>query len=240
MAISSVLNRQMHILPDRSASAFDNMAEDLLLLEDYLEPEAVRFRHYGWIPQPAFTFGYSQRYDWACDQITVPNPQICRRPTGGGIVDHREDWTYSIIFPPNHSFSQMEATQVYNTVHQALANALTKGGFQAVLAPCSRKGKPSRPSVCFEKAEPFDVIDTKTKNKIAGAALKRNRHGLLLQGSISQTPKELPLKFKKIFTRELSQLTDTDPTEKSWPIFSPEKNTTTRHLYASKIWNQRR
>ena len=236
----------MHILPDRSANAYDNMAEDLLLLEDYPEPEAkaVRFRHYGWTGPPAFTFGYSQKFAWVEAQIATPDAQICRRPTGGGIVNHRHDWTYSIVFPPNHSFSKMDATQVYNAVHQALANALTKCGLQAQLAPAPKRkvGKSSRPSVCFEKAESCDVIDPATKRKLAGAALKRNRHGLLLQGSITQTAKQLPLppQFKKSFASELEQLTDTNPAEKPWPPFPKEKEKTTRHHYASKTWNQRR
>ncbi len=240
LAISSALNRSMHILPDRSANAFDNMAEDLLLLEDYPEPEAVRFRHYGWTGPPAFTFGYSQRYDWVLEQIDVPDPQVCRRPTGGGIVDHRQDWTYSIVFPGSHRFYQMDVSQVYNKVHQALANALTKSGLPTKLAPKREKGKASRPTVCFEKAEPCDVIDPTTKTKIAGAALKRNRHGLLLQGSIIQNLKQFPSQFKKTFTTELSQITNTHTQEKPWPNFPPEKEKTTRRDYASNTWNQRR
>ena len=240
--IGSALNDQMHILPDRFGNAFDNMAEDLLLLEDYPEPEAVRFRHYGWTGPPAFTFGYSQKFAWVEAQIATPGAQICRRPTGGGIVDHRHDWTYSIVFPPSHSFSKMDATHVYNTVHQALANALMKCGLQAELAsaPKRKPGKSSRPTVCFEKAEPCDVIDPATKRKIAGAALKRNRHGLLLQGSITQTPKLLPPQFKKIYTNELTQLTNSETEEKPWPQFPKEKEKPTRHHYQSKTWNQRR
>jgi len=232
----------MHILPDRSANAFDNMAEDLLLLENYPEPEAVRFRHYGWNGPPAFTFGYSQKFAWVEAQIATPEAQICRRPTGGGIVDHRQDWTYSIVFPPNHSFSKMDATHVYNKVHQALANALIKCGLQAelALAPMRKVGKSSRPAVCFEKAAPCDVIDPATKRKLAGAALKRNRHGLLLQGSIIQTPKQLHSPFKKIYTKELAQLTNTKPLEKNYPTFPQEKENITRRHYASKEWNQRR
>ncbi len=234
----------MHLLPDRSANAFDNMAEDLLLLEDYPEPEAVRFRHYGWTGPPAFTFGYSQKFAWVEAQIAKPGVQICRRPTGGGIVDHRHDWTYSIVFPPSHSFSKMDTTHVYNAIHKALANALIICGLQAALAPAPERneGKSSRPTVCFEKAEPCDVINPATKRKIAGAALKRNRHGLLLQGSITQTPKQLPQKFKKYFTSELAQLTNpqTDPQEKPWPHYPPEKEKTTRRHYHTKTWNKRR
>ncbi len=216
------------------------MAEDLLLLENYPELEAVRFRHYNWTGAPAFTFGYSQQFEWVKAQINTPGAQICRRPTGGGIVDHRNDWTYSLVFPKEHAFSQMDASQVYNKIHLALANALANCGMEVQLESKDNNGKSSRPTVCFDKAEPCDIIDSKTGCKIAGAALKRNRHGLLLQGSITQTTKQLDAHFKKHFVSELRKTTNTQPKEKPWPTFPKEIEKTTRHHYKTKTWNQRR
>jgi lipoate-protein ligase A len=43
------------------------------------------------------------------------------------------------------------------------------------------------PGICFQRAELYDVVNTATGAKIAGAAQKRNKHGLLFQGSIEKS-----------------------------------------------------
>ena len=86
---------QLHTLPTRTAGAAENMALDFLLLQRYPEPSAARFRHYEWRTS-AFTFGLSQTIDYV--RANLPSGEtfdLCRRPTGGGIVDHRNDWTSS-------------------------------------------------------------------------------------------------------------------------------------------------
>eukprot|EP01031_Cornospumella_fuschlensis_P044051 gene44051-53854_t len=65
------------------------MATDFLLLQRY--PRATpRFRHYGW-RGPAFTFGYSQKIAFVRESLASaavePPFELCRRATGGGVVD---------------------------------------------------------------------------------------------------------------------------------------------------------
>jgi len=43
-----------------------------------------------------------------------------------------------------------------------------------------------KPGVCFNKAEVYDVVDLRTKAKVAGAAQKRNSKGFLVQGSVDK------------------------------------------------------
>ena len=43
---------------------------------------------------------------------------------------------------------------------------------------------PAGPGVCFDRAELYDVVHERTGAKIAGAAQKRNKQGMLLQGSV--------------------------------------------------------
>src|SRR5690349_7477154 len=72
-------------------------------------------RFYGWT-EPAATFGYFQKFAVVAG-LTRLRPLI-RRPTGGGLVPHDADWTYSLVFPPSHPWYQLKAVQSYERVHR--------------------------------------------------------------------------------------------------------------------------
>ncbi|MGZ8919847.1 MAG: lipoate--protein ligase family protein, partial [Limisphaerales bacterium] len=153
-----------------------NMAFDEALLEQCGAIGTPILRLYSW-SKPAATFGYSQHYDdiaaWA-----VLRPLI-RRPTGGGLVPHDIDWTYSLVFPPSDSWYHLRAEESYRRVHDWISSSFKAMQVQAELSDCCDKPVPGR---CFVGAEKFDVLAG--GKKIAGAAQKRNKSGLLVQGSI--------------------------------------------------------
>jgi lipoate-protein ligase A len=178
----------LEVLPERTGGAAENMASDFLLLQRYPREGVARYRHYGW-RSPSFTFGYSQKIAFVRDQLPAGETfDLCRRPTGGGVVDHRDDWTYALVIPRGHPFEEARATQSYRAIHEALAQALKTAGVPVVLkavsdpAPGAEPGGPA--GVCFERAEIYDVVHGGTGAKIAGGAQKRNKRGLLFQGSI--------------------------------------------------------
>jgi lipoate-protein ligase A len=180
----------LHVLPTRTAGAAENMAIDFLLLQRYPAEGEPRFRHYEW-RGPAFTFGYSQKIAWVRESLAADLPaDLCRRPTGGGIVDHRNDWTYALVIPRGHALEEVRATESYRVVHAALTEALAAGGVPAELKatcePPEDGGTCYATGVCFQRAELFDVVHGETGAKLAGAAQKRNKHGLLFQGSIDR------------------------------------------------------
>ncbi len=74
-------------------SAAENMAVDEVLLctADY-----PVFRSYGWI-RPSVSFGYFIPWKEVVSQYAERD--LVRRWTGGGIVEHGEDFTYSLVFP---------------------------------------------------------------------------------------------------------------------------------------------
>lgn len=176
----------LHQLPSRTASAAENMAADFLLLQRYPKSGDARFRHYGW-HRPSYTFGYSQKIAWVRAQLAGREPyDLCRRPTGGGVVDHCDDWTYALVIPRGHVLEEARATESYKIIHQSVANALVLQGVPAVLKQPDPNAAPCGPGLCYEQAEIHDVIHSATRLKIAGAAQKRNKHGLLFQGYISR------------------------------------------------------
>lgn len=153
-----------------------NMALDeaLLLAGPRLDGPVLRF--YSW-SQPAATFGYFQKYA-AMTQLTPLRPLI-RRPTGGGLVEHDFDWTYSLVFPPHHPWHQLPATASYQRLHEWQQQAFARLNLVGSLATQPQTGPPSS---CFSRPEQHDLlIDGK---KIAGAAQRRTRSGFLIQGSV--------------------------------------------------------
>ena len=85
------------------------MALDEALLESVSRLVRPVLRFYGWTAPAA--------YVWLFPEILGGGtpPRGCvhfvRRPTGGGIVPHDADWTYSLVFPPGHEWHSLKAEE---------------------------------------------------------------------------------------------------------------------------------
>lgn len=179
---------QICLIPYDSEPAAANMAIDSTMLEFGAVSGECMLRSYGW-SEPSITFGYSQKWEWIQQNLGNFEGACIRRITGGGIVDHRHDLTYSLTIPPAHPFHRKPALELYRDVHTQIAEILMDNGVQADLAPCpdecGDEEKQTGSGVCFQAPEPYDVVKPGTPVKLAGAAMKRNQHGILIQGSLS-------------------------------------------------------
>ena len=169
------------LLNSGKCDAAFNMALDEALLENVSQLGKPVLRFYGWT-EPAATFGYFQKFS-EVERATLLRPLI-RRPTGGGIVPHDADWTYSFVVPPNHEWYSLKAIESYRRTHEWIQSAFAKLKIETELAPCCKK---SAPGQCFVGYEKFDLLWH--GKKIAGAAQRRNKLGLLIQGSIQPPSK---------------------------------------------------
>jgi lipoate-protein ligase A len=106
-----------------------------------------------------------------------------RRPTGGGLVPHDADWTYSLIFPARHYWRRLRAAESYRRLHEWIGRAFARLNVPATLAASSQKEIPGQ---CFAGPEKSDLLWR--GRKIAGAAQRRARPGLLIQGSVQPPP----------------------------------------------------
>jgi lipoate-protein ligase A len=171
------------LLDSGPCGAAFNMAMDETLLEMLLQLQKPVLRFYGWT-EPAATFGYFQRFAEVEQAISL-RPLI-RRPTGGGIVPHDADWTYSLTFPPGHEWHRLLAEESYRRAHEWIQSAFARLGIETELATCCKK---SAPGQCFVGHEKFDLLWH--GQKVAGAAQRRNKLGLLIQGSVQPPPLQL-------------------------------------------------
>ncbi|MDI1320727.1 MAG: lipoate--protein ligase family protein [bacterium] len=227
---------KLHLLPTRTAGAAENMALDFLLLQRH--PAAVpRFRHYEW-RGPAFTFGFSQKIEFVRANLPAGETfDLSRRPTGGGLVDHRNDWTYALVLPRGLPLYDERAPQSYRIVHECLAGALAALGRPATVKmacdPCE-----TGPGICFQRGELYDVINPQTGAKIAGAAQKRNKHGLLFQGSIEKSavgPVDWD-DFAGKFSAALARVLGAVAAETPWPDLDEDEVSGLVEQYSSPEW----
>lgn len=236
----------LHVLPTRTAGAAENMAIDFLLLQRYPDAAAPRFRHYEW-RGPAVTFGYAQKIAFIRGQLSAMTGDsgridLCRRPTGGGVVDHREDWTYSLVIPRGHPLEELRATQSYRAIHEALADALRGQGIEAEVKQTLDETQPPA-GVCFQRAEVFDVVHAGTSAKIAGAAQKRNKHGLLFQGSLCRPAAGGAVdweRFERDFVARLAEALGSSAETVPWPELDEDEVGGLTEQYSSPEWNEHR
>lgn len=168
-----------------------NMAIDEALLEHAMVPS---LRLYRW-DHPALSFGYFGKF--ADVSPHESERDLVRRWTGGGIVLHGDDLTYSLVIPARDSAFAHSSMSIYEKIHEAISRVLGKGGKRAELATA---GLPKISQSCFANPVRADVLVN--GQKVAGAAQRKSRAGLLQQGSIQHV--DLAQDFETHLARELS------------------------------------
>jgi len=219
-----------------SHSAAMNMAIDEALLETAVVP-TIRF--YRW-RSPALSFGYFGKFSDVA--IYAAERDLVRRWTGGGIVFHGDDLTYSIVIPASDPVFDESSIGIYEKIHCALCGALNEVGERAVVAGGVDPGgialrKPPAVTAsgynCFANPVRADVmIDGR---KIAGAAQRRTRIGLLQQGSIQgfAVKTDLAQKFAKALSANCSEFEANEEIFRRAREFAQQK-------YRTESWQRRR
>jgi hypothetical protein len=85
--------------------------------------------------------------------------------------------------PTIHEWYSLKAIESYRRVHEWIQRAFAQLNVATELAPCCKKTSPGQ---CFAGHEKSDLLWH--GRKIAGAAQRRTRDGLLIQGSVQPPP----------------------------------------------------
>jgi len=217
------------------------MASDWWLFLEHGKSGFPAFRHYDW-SGPEISFGYGQDWEWVRKRVEDSMFQLVRRPTGGGIVKHGNDWTYGLILPKGHASSSIPALELYESIHQAMARALNEQGLSATLKPCPQSRQKGIPGDCFLEPVARDLMSEDGSAKIAGAAMKRTRAGVLVQGTLDLTCLQLfsREKFYASFVDGLSEIVCEEPHAIDWPDdFEKERQPFVRQ-FSSLSWLRER
>ena len=179
----------LRYLEDGPRDGAFNMAGDQALLilcnENEIRPT---LRLYGW-SRPTVSVGYSGK---EMDQIDL---ELCRkkalaivkRPTGGGVLLHTSELTYSLIAPIGHPSFPKGLRKTYNFVSEVLLAILKRLGVNGNIQVVSTLGESSetnqiRSPACFGNKYRTEIMVN--GKKIIGSAQRRLRRAFLQHGSL--------------------------------------------------------
>ena len=167
--------------------AATNMAVDEALFLSYHENiSAPTLRLYGWTPA-SLSIGCFQNPEKilnleACEK---ENMSFVRRPTGGGIIFHDQELTYSLILAQSDIKLCTGIKASFEKITQFLISAYRALGLEANFAKDILKKsatEKTRAEFCFSRSEEYDILIT--GKKIGGNAQKRKKNIILQHGSI--------------------------------------------------------
>ena len=217
---------------DGARGPYLNMAIDELLLEHMDSIGKVVLRFYEW-NLPSASFGYSQKPR----AVTRTGLTLVRRPTGGGVVYHDADLTYTLVIPAGHPICELNRMDSYKVVHEPIMKAILDLGQGAHLAPDLGIKHDRATLQCFVSPSPNDVLAA-DDTKLAGAAQRRTRKGILHQGSVSLKagPHDLVLRAIKNELEKAFSFDYENFTPEAEFLAAAEKLATAK--YASAAWNE--
>jgi len=156
--------------------------ETLVLQESLAGDNLLRF--FNWKDGGFATFGYAQFYLDAKKQIEALGiKEYTRRPSGGGIVIHKHDLTFSLVF---NSTADFEVKEVYRVLHSLICGELKKCGAELEVYNNAKSDyRPAHNGVnfaCFTNPVGDDLMSGGIK--VLGGAMRRFGKRVLYQGSL--------------------------------------------------------
>lgn len=159
-----------------------NMAVDEYLLHSLEEDSQTYLRFYQW-EKPTVSLGYSQNVEEVTnlDYCRENSIDIVRRITGGKLVLHHHEITYSVCSSDNKAFPP-SLSDSYKMISQALILGLEKMGIDSYLASDAPASYAKGNMPCFSYPTRNEIeVDGE---KIVGSAQKRLGARFIQHGSI--------------------------------------------------------
>jgi len=178
-------------------SGEENMRQDAELLQRVESgdlPPTFRFFQF---KTPTVSFGRLQKRG---DILSLAAQEwtLVQRPTGGGVVFHKNDLCFSLCWPHGSGPLPKRPQEQYRWIHSIVFEALAEKA-PVRMAACCDAVKPSDPfatRTCFQNPVVYDLLID--HQKIVGGALRCTRRATLYQGSL-QMPVSPELKTRLDF-----------------------------------------
>ena len=163
---------------------YTNMAIDEAILLNYSSGRVLpALRIYGWNP-PAFSIGYSQKAEEVLDLERCKKEGVLfvRRITGGGIIFHHLEVTYSLTCFKQEINAFGSVKDGFKIICSFLLNTYKKLGLIPHFAIDIKPPALGKSPFCFSSYEDYDIMVG--GKKIGGNAQKRKRDLIFQHGSI--------------------------------------------------------
>ena len=160
-------------------SAKINMAIDKALTISYEKDDIPILRFYTW--ENSFTVGLGQDLEHYSDLKEIYKDNCSKRITGGGVLFHGHDISYSLILS-NSELGNLNVKQSYEKICQFLLEFYKQLGLNPSFVKDSEYIKLKKNEFCQVGFEAYDIIVD--GNKIGGNAQKRNKKLIFQHGSI--------------------------------------------------------
>jgi len=172
--------KRWRVLDTGYGSAAWNMAVDEALLNNLQEDDLPILRLYVW--EPALSLGKFSDVSKSIDMKKIESVDlpVVRRMTGGGVLVHGGDLSYTLLLPRN-CLKGKGVKENYRYLCGFLINLYEKLGLKADFA-CDLEIKELKSDICLAGTEAYDImIEDK---KMGGNAQRYTRQVLFQHGSI--------------------------------------------------------
>lgn len=211
------------LIISQAASATYNMELDEKIFMRFLEDRIPVLRLYRWV-RPSFTYGVYQDPQIEIDlkQCSLDGVDVAKRITGGGILFHHDEITYSFVCSKEDVGEPENVFVSYREICAFLINFYKSLGLSAnfALESESFKHKSAPSELCSNSYEKYDILIN--GKKIGGNAQKRKRQVIFQHGSI---PISIDWNFVRRYIKNLPLDIATSVTSLSEELgFVPEKD----------------
>ncbi|MEA2017082.1 MAG: lipoate--protein ligase family protein [Campylobacterota bacterium] len=177
---ASLTNKKVRlILSLEPLSAKDNMDIDTQLFSSFDKNSIPTLRLYYW-KKNSCTIGISQDFSQFINLKKYEN-NYAKRITGGGVLFHGDDISYSFIIP-KHYLNGFSVKKSYEIICSFLLEFYKSLGLDVRYAKDDKNIVLSKSTYCQEGFEPYDIV-IKGK-KLGGNAQRRTKEVIFQHGSI--------------------------------------------------------
>lgn len=171
--------KEFRLLISKDKDAKINMAIDKALFDSFKKDDAPILRFYTW--NNSFTVGISQKTEDYTSLYPQYNNNCAKRITGGGVLFHGHDISYSLVLPSSY-LKDLNVKQTYEKICSFLLCFYKKLGLNPQYAKDLSNIELSKSNFCQVGFEAYDIIINNLK--IGGNAQKRAKNIIFQHGSI--------------------------------------------------------
>ncbi|MDA7818432.1 lipoate--protein ligase family protein [Sulfurimonas sp.] len=172
---------EFRLIRSGTMSARENMAIDKVLFESFSQTLIPTLRVYTW--EKSFTYGVSAKISEIKDkeELLPYKSNYAKRMTGGGILFHGNDVSYSLVIPTSY-MNNLSVKQSYEKICHFLLAFYKSLGLKAIYAKDDESVAKSHNEFCQLGFEDYDILINGIK--MGGNAQRRTKDVIFQHGSI--------------------------------------------------------